>query len=148
MNRQQMMPATFSGLIEDLFSSKPARFFRDDFIQDEWLKHTHRIPVNVKESDHNYLIEVVAPGIAKEDFQVKINNKTLTISFEQKEEKKEEGEKWLRKEFKARSFKRSFTLGEQVDADKISARYEQGMLLLAIPKKEDAVVTPKVIDIL
>ena len=148
MNKPQLMPATFSGLIDDLFSPKATRFFRDDFIQDEWLQHARQVPVNVKERNNAYRIEVIAPGIAKEDFNIQLNDKVLTISFEQKEEVKEEGTKWLRKEFKTRSFKRSFTLSDSVDGEKISAAYENGILRLEVPKKESVIATNKTIAVL
>lgn len=148
MNKQQLMPATFSGLLDDLFSHKATRFFRDDFIQDEWIQHARQVPVNVKEKDNAYLIEVIAPGIPKEDFKIQLNDKVLTISFEQKEEAKEAHTKWLRKEFKTRSFKRNFTLSNLVDGDKISATYEQGVLFLEVPKKESVMAANKTIAVL
>ncbi len=141
------LPRTFSGLVEDIFNGNTARFFRDDASHDEWVRNAYQVPVNVKENESGYALEVIAPGVAKEDFKLQVNDKVLTISFEQKEaEQKEEG-KWLRKEFKARSFKRTFTLGEQVDVDKIAASYDNGILHLTLPKKEAAIATNKVIDI-
>lgn len=143
----QFLPRTFSGLVEDIFNGNTGRFFRDDASHDEWIKHHYQVPVNVKETETSYTLDVVAPGVAKEDFKLQVNDKTLTISFEQKESEQKEDSKWVRKEFKVRSFKRSFTLGDQVDADKISATYSNGILHLELPKKEAAIVTNKVIDI-
>lgn len=143
----QFLPRTFSGLVEDIFNGNTARFFRDDAGHDEWMRHAYQVPVNVKENESGYTLDVIAPGVAKEDFKLQVNDKVLTISFEHKEsEQKEEG-KWLRKEFKVRSFKRTFTLGEQVDVEKITAAYDNGILHLTLPKKEAAIATNKVIDI-
>ena len=103
--------------------------------------------VNVKETETGFALEILAPGVRKEDLKLNINDKTLTIAFEQKEEQKQESEKWIRNEFKVRSFKRSFTLGDQIDTDKIAASFENGILNLTLPKKEAAIVTNKVIDI-
>lgn len=148
MVKSHFMPRTFSGFVEDIFHGNAARFFKDDASQEEWLHHfNHSIPVNVKESEAGYILDVIAPGLAKEDFTLQVNDKVLTISFEQKETEQKEDGKWLRKEFKLRSFKRSFTLGEQVDVNKISASYNNGVLQLTLPKKETAIVTNKVIEI-
>ena len=141
------LPRTFNGLVEDIFNGNAARFFRDDAGHDEWVRHSYQVPVNVKENESGYTLEVVAPGVAKEDLKLQVNDKVLTLSFELKEsEQKEEG-KWLRREFKHRSFKRSFTLGEQVDTEKITAAYNNGILLLTLPKKEAVIAINKVIDI-
>jgi len=137
---------SFSGLLEDLFTGNAPRFFRDEHTADEWLRYAQP-PVNVKETETGYFLEVFAPGVRKEDLKLNINDKTLTISFEQKEEEKQEAEKWIRSEFKVRSFKRSFTLGDKIDTDKISASFENGILILSLPKREAAIVTNKVIDV-
>ena len=147
MNKQQRMPQVFSGLMDEFFSGKPVRFFHDDFRKDEWIRDGHRIPVNVKETDEAYQIEVAAPGLNKEDFKVQVKDNVLSISFEQKEETTEEKSHWLRKEFKARSFNRSFNLGEKIDAEKIAAQYEQGILRIQLAKKEAVVAANKIIEI-
>lgn len=143
----QFSPASFNDIFEELFNGNAPRFFRDAPAHDNW----NHIPVNVKENESSFSIDVVAPGIAKEDFAIQVNDKTLNISFDVKEgetkEVKEEG-KWLRKEFKVRSFKRSFTLGDKVDAEKIAAGYNNGILTLTLPKKEAAIATNRNIEIL
>lgn len=136
----------FNGLLEELFSGNAPRFFRDEHRTDEFFSNAQP-PVNVKETETGYELQVAAPGIRKEDLKLNVNDKTLTISFEQSEEPKESTDKWLRHEFKVRSFKRSFTLGEKIDTEKISAAFEHGILNLSLPKKEAAIVTNKVIDI-
>jgi HSP20 family protein len=87
---------------------------------------------------------MAAPGMKKEDFKVELNNNILTISSEQKHENEEkEGEKYNRKEFSYQSFQRSFQLSrEAVDADNIQAKYENGVLRLVIPKREEVKQKP------
>ena len=122
------------------FSSLIDNFLESDLsnrLQKEWVKAVHP-SVNIKETKDAYQIEVAAPGFAKESLQVKVEDSTLTISAESKEEKLEEGEKFTRKEFSQTSFKRSFTLPKTIVADKISAGYENGILTVALPKMEEA----------
>jgi HSP20 family protein len=96
--------------------------------------------VNIKETAESYEVEVAAPGMTKNDFKVELDGNLLTISSQKRnqEEEKEEG-KFFRREFSYQSFQRSFTLQKDVvDIDKIEARYENGLLMLLIPKKEEA----------
>jgi len=99
--------------------------------------------VNVKENDNEFQIEVAAPGLKKDDFKLNFDNGRLTISSEKREEREEkEGEKITRKEFSYTSFQRSFTIAENVvNADKISAKYADGILHVILPKREE--VKPK-----
>ena len=100
--------------------------------------------VNVKETADTFEVEMAAPGMNKEDFKVELNNNVLTISSERKHEHEDkDGEKYSRKEFSYQSFQRSFTLAkEAVDADNIQARYENGVLKLSIPKREEVKQKP------
>jgi HSP20 family protein len=107
--------------------------------------------VNIKETPDNYEVEVAAPGMAKKDFRVLLEGNTLTISSEkatQKEQK--ENVKYTSREFSYQSFSRTFTLQKDVvDTEKIQAKYEDGVLHLLIPKKEQAKQKePKLIEIL
>ena len=99
--------------------------------------------VNVKESDNEFVIDVAAPGLKKGDFKLNYDNGRLTISSEKKVENQEkEGEKVTRCEFSYQSFQRSFTVPETVvNADKISAKYAEGILHVTLPKREE--VKPK-----
>lgn len=99
--------------------------------------------VNVKENNEEFILDVAAPGLAKNDFKVNYNNGRLVISSE-KESKSEDkdGEKVTRREFSYQSFQRSFTVPESiVNADKISANYNEGILHVVLPKREE--VKPK-----
>lgn len=123
---------SFDGLMNELFNELPATFgkaVREDVL--------HFPPVNITEKNDAYHIVLAAPGMEKADFNVKLEGKLLTISAEKKEEKAAENEKMIRREFSHRAFKRSFTLDEKIDAGSISAKYENGILQLVLPKKEE-----------
>ena len=96
--------------------------------------------VNIKETAENYEVEVAAPGMTKKDFKVELDGNNLIISSERSHQKEErEDERYSRKEFSYQSFQRSFNLQKDVvDIDKIQAKYENGLLHLLIPKKEEA----------
>jgi HSP20 family protein len=95
--------------------------------------------VNVKENNNEFLIEVAAPGMNKDDFKVHYDNGRLTISSEHENKVEEkEGEKVTRREFSYQSFQRSFTVAENaVDAEKIGASYKNGILHIKLPKREE-----------
>lgn len=99
--------------------------------------------VNVKENENEFQLEVAAPGMKKSDFMLNYDNGRLTISSEQKNEHEEkEGERITRREFSYQSFQRSFTVSERaVDAEKITATYNDGILNITLPKREE--VKPK-----
>ena len=100
--------------------------------------------VNIKETADNYEVEVAAPGMTKKDFKVELNGNSLTISSQKSnQQEQKEGERYFRKEFSYQSFQRTFTLQKDVvDSDRIQARYENGLLHLLIPKKEEAKQKP------
>jgi len=129
---------TFNNLVDDLFAEFPVLYKTEQ----TW-KGT--VPVNIKETDKNYSIDIVAPGFEKTDFKVSLEQQLLTIAAEKKNEVKEENEKQIRKEYSYRSFKRSFTLDEKTDGTKIDAKYVNGVLTLNLPKKEE--VKPEVKEI-
>ena len=106
--------------------------------------------VNIKETPENFLVEMAAPGMEKKDFKIELDGNALTISSEKQDEREEnEGESYNRKEFSYQSFYRTFHLPKEVvDADKINAKYENGLLRLVIPKREEAKQKPaRLIDI-
>lgn len=101
--------------------------------------------VNIKETKDNFVVEVAAPGMDKKDFKIQIDGNLLTLSSEKsvEREEKNEDEKYSRREFSYQSFQRSFTLPKDVvDSEKINAKYENGLLHLVIPKKEEAKQKP------
>jgi len=106
--------------------------------------------VNIKETADNFEVEMAAPGMRKEDFRIELNGNDLTISSERQNEREvAEGERYSRREFSYQSFQRSFTLPRNVvDVDQIDAKYENGVLHLLIPKREEAKQKPpKMIEI-
>ena len=118
----------------------------DDFFNDKFfnqLKSTesngNRSAVNVSEDEKGYTIEVAVPGIAKDDFNLEIENDVLTISTEQKENKEEQKQNFLRREFNYQSFKRSFQLPETIDQEQIKASCDAGILTLSLPKMEEEI---------
>ena len=135
------LPATtFSGLVDKIFQNNVNRMFDDSLWGFSNVAHNVSVPVNLKETDKSYELELVAPGLKKEDFKINLHEATLTISFdhqeEQNKENKEEG--WLRREYQKTSFSRSFQIDDAIDADKISAKYDNGILQISLQKKETA----------
>lgn len=95
--------------------------------------------VNIKETTENYALEMVAPGMAKTDFKIELENDVLTISAEKSNSTSEAEEGvYSRKEFSYQSLKRSFSFPQDVvDTERIEAKYEDGILHIKIPKKEE-----------
>ena len=100
--------------------------------------------VNIKETAYNYEVQVAAPGMTKDDFKVELDGNSLTISSEKSQQNEQkEGERFSRKEFSYQSFQRTFNLQKDVvDIDKIQAKYDNGILHLMIPKKEEVKQKP------
>ena len=98
--------------------------------------------VNVVETKDNFRIEVAAPGLNKEDFKIDLHNNLLTISSETEEKSEENDEKIMRREFSYCSFKRTFSLPDLVEHDKIAASHKNGVLYIEIPKREEAKEKP------
>ncbi len=102
---------------------------------------------NIHETNEGYHIELVAPGKNKENFNINSANGLLTISYEAKEETKQEDYKTIRREFKSTSFTKTFSLEDKVDVDGIAAKYEDGILKVYLPKKEAIKAQPKTISV-
>ena len=115
-------------LLSDLFDNE--KFFDSD-----WLKRQSLPPVNVKETEKQYEIEIAAPGRSKKDFSILAENGVLTISSEKKEEKELKEKDYTRKEFNYSSFARSFSLPENANEEEIKANYSDGILKLEVAKK-------------
>lgn len=105
-------------------------------------------PVNIKETETAFSLELVAPGLKKESFNIEIEKDLLTISSENKTEKTEQEEgKFTRREFRTASFKRSFKLPENVKAEEINAAYQDGILHITLPKTEVVEPAKRMIEI-
>jgi len=111
---------SFSGMIDKIFQDNLNRFFDDDF----WGGYrSTNVPVNVRQTADSYELELIAPGLRKEDFKINVKDDMLTVAFEQQEEDNQENkdEGWLRREHKTRSFSRSFRLDDTIDVNKVTA---------------------------
>ena len=96
--------------------------------------------INVLEKNDGFELQVAAPGFSKADFKVNVENEVLTISAETENKSDEEKSKYTRCEYSYGTFRRSFTLPDTVDGDKIEAGYNEGILKVFIPKQEEAKV--------
>lgn len=127
--------------------------FFDRFLNNELMDWGHSnfsstntsLPaVNVKETDDDFVIELAAPGMDKNDFKINFKNNVLTISSEKKNESEEKSQNYTRKEFSYQSFQRSFTVSDNaVLGDKISAKYNNGILHISLPKREELKPQPE-----
>ena len=99
--------------------------------------------VNIKENADAFKVEMAVPGFDKKDFKIELNHNVLTISSEKKvENETKNDEHFTRREYSYQSFCRSFTLPEAANGDKISAKYDNGILNIEIPKREEAKPKP------
>ncbi len=122
----------FAGLFRD---------FENEFFNKPEMERGDIPAVNIKEDEKQYVLEMAAPGLKKEDFKINLDNQILTISREVEEKKEEKNENYTRREFWFNSFSRSFTLPETIDFDKIKADYRNGILKITLPKDEKARLT-------
>lgn len=130
-----------------LFPSVPS-FFDDFFTKDLFdgsiasRSHGSSFPaVNIREDENNFEVSVAVPGLKKEDFNIELEKDVLTISSEKETETKDTN--YVRREFGYSSFKRAFTLPENiVDGDKVKANYADGVLHISLPKREEAKPKP------
>ena len=127
---------SFNNLVDDFFTQMPSLF------GDDSLNAFSRVtaPVNIRETENAFVLELVAPGWEKEDFSLNLEQHTLTISAERKKsaDTEQPAGKQILKEYAFGSFKRSFTIDEQIDATAIVAKYVNGVLTLNLPKKVEA----------
>lgn len=120
-------------IFDDVFFNAPfSNVFENSF------KHNTNLPaVNILESEKDFQIEFNAPGFAKENFKIELEKNLLNVSAEHSTENNEENKNYTRREFSFSSFKRSFNLPETVNVEAIDAKYENGILRLVLPKKEE-----------
>jgi len=121
--------------------------FFDDFFKpwNEWFENGGTLwnraltvpAVNITENKNDYLVSVAVPGMKRDDFKIDVDGNMLTISCEKEESKEEKDKKFTRKEYNYSSFCRSFNLPDEVSQDKIEAKYEDGVLKLTLPRKEE-----------
>ena len=121
--------------------------FFDDFFKpwNEWFDNggiwgrTMNVPaVNITENKDEYLVSLAVPGMKKDDFRIDLDGNMLTISSEKEESKEEKDKKFTRMEYNFTSFTRSFTLPEEINREKIDAKYEEGVLKISLPFRDGA----------
>lgn len=132
MKYQNRRPSLFS-LFDDVM-------FGDNFKN---LNSFSQPSVNIKETDDQFVLELAAPGLKKEDFHIEVEQDQLILSAE----KESTQEEYNRREFNYSSFRKSFHLDHTIDTEQISAQYEDGVLTLSLPKKEEAKKEVKRIEI-
>ena len=129
------------------------RFFNDFFLTPKATVADDRglissMPaVNIEEQDNQFAISVAAPGMKKDDFKIEIEDGIMTISSEKKEEKETKEENFTRREFNYSSFRRSFTLPENIDEEAVKAKYQDGILNITVPKTKEVPQKSRLIDI-
>jgi len=139
-NRQPSL-TTFDKFVDEFFNRSIGQFVGSDSLMSQ-------PSVNVRETDNEFTVELAAPGLQKSDFNINIEDDSLIISAEQKQEHEEKEEKFTRREFNYTAFRRQFRLPETIDAEGIEAAYENGVLNITLPKKEEAKPQPaRVIEV-
>ncbi len=134
------LPALFNDFFSDPFFGGSMSTFPSSFFSGAGT----RLPsANIEETDAEFLVELCVPGLKRDDIKIDLEEGVMTIKSEKQEEKKEGNNQMKRREFSFSSFSRSFSLPENVDEDKINARYEDGILKVSIPKKEISTKKPK-----
>jgi len=136
MNKHALTTTTerFPALFDDFF--KP---WNEWFDNDNRFWATVRIPsVNITENKDEYNVSLAVPGMKKEDFKIDVNGNMLTISCEKDETKEEKDKKFTRKEYNYSSFSRNFSIPDDVKQDAIDAHYENGVLNIKLPRKEES----------
>jgi HSP20 family protein len=129
----------FNSFVDDFFNQFPS------ILKDESAPRVKQsVPANIRETENAYMVDVIAPGLNKEDFQLSLDNNTVTIAFEKKSENEQKSEKYLLSEYQSRSFSRSFNIDDKVDAENISAQYVNGVLTLNFPKKQTVKETKQI----
>ena len=142
MSTRALTKSTLSPSLFDEFF-KP---WNEWFDESSLINRVSKLPaVNITENGNHYNVSLAAPGLKKEDFKIDIDGNMLTISSENEEKKEEKDEKYTRKEYSYSSFSRSFTLPEDVKQEAIEAKYENGVLTLRLPRKENGkkITAPK-----
>ncbi|HEY9000717.1 MAG TPA: Hsp20/alpha crystallin family protein [Mucilaginibacter sp.] len=127
-------------MMEDFWNGD--KFFNTPFFNAETIPS-----VNVRDKKNHYELEVAAPGYKKDDFKISTEKGLISISAETSSEKKEEKEDYLRQEFSCSSFTRTFSLPEDVEDDKINARYDNGVLTIELKKTAKPVAAKKEIKV-
>jgi HSP20 family protein len=131
-----------SNLFPSLSNTWEDFFGRDITNLPSWRTGMSMPAVNIEDKPDKFLVHLAVPGMKRDDFKIELQNGLLTVSSEKEETHEDKAENFTRREFSYQSFKRSFTLPESVKADKIDAKYVDGILTINLPKREEAKVQP------
>ena len=134
---------TVENLINNLFEDGLQRIFSDNVLSDTPIL-MGRVPANIRETDKEYEIDIVAPGCRRENFKVDMNDKLLTIAYSPEQTDANEKVAWTRNEYIPTAFSKSFTVDDSVDVNNISASYRDGILRIALAKNELAKTSRKI----
>ncbi|MDY3802107.1 MAG: Hsp20/alpha crystallin family protein [Bacilli bacterium] len=125
----------------------PSRFnFLDDSLLEDYRK-TSIMNTDIIEKENGYELQIDLPGVKKEDIKIEMNKNLINISVSISKSSDEENKKYIRKERFTGEIKRSFNIGEDIDEDNINASFENGILYLNLPKKEENDSNKKFIEI-
>lgn len=125
-NLNSLVP--FAQIVDDLFGKTFGDFSGGSVFKPQ-------VPaLNVKNLENEYVLELAAPGLEKSDFNLQLDDNTLSISVEKQKEQSEEKDNFSRKEFSYQSFRRTLALPQNVNAEAIEARYDNGILFVHVPK--------------
>ncbi|WP_442591353.1 Hsp20/alpha crystallin family protein [Pedobacter sp. AW31-3R] len=135
-NKNANVPA-FSNVFDSIFN--------DTFFSDRMMT---RVPAaNISETADHFHVELAAPGLKKDDFKLKLERDVLSISVEQVNQNEAAERSYAKREFSYSSFVRAFTLPESANAEGIEAKYNDGVLCINIPKREEAKMVTRQIEI-
>jgi len=134
-------PGNLGGMVDQLISKPFDLFFDDAFWGLKPVGRGSRLPVNIRQFDNHYEIQFAAPGLSRDAFNIRLEGMTLTVSLEQKAQEDAEASSsanWITQEFQPQTSSRIFTLDDTIDTSAIGARYQEGILYLSLPLKEQA----------
>lgn len=117
----------------------------NDMFDNNWMTSTRTTApaVNVIENEKDYVVEVAAPGMEKKDFTISLEDEQLVIAMEKKEDRKQDSAHYLRREFNYASFKQAYVLPDDVMVENVSAKMENGILTITLPKKQEIIERQK-----
>ena len=124
-------PDSFNSFVENIFGKTMNELF-------DLTANYGTIPsVNISDNGSVYKVELAAPGLNKENFGIEVNNNVLTIQYKQEEKAEEQNQRFYKREFNFTAFKRAFSLPKNANLEAITASYQNGVLAIEVPKKEE-----------
>ncbi len=136
-------PADLGTVVDQLFSKPFDLLYNNAFWGLKPVSEGNQLPMNIRQFENHYEIQLAAPGRSRDDFDIRLEGMTLTVSLEEKEKTQEDTEasfsaKWITREFQPQPSWRAFTIDDSIDIGAIAAKYQEGILYLTLPMKEQA----------